>query len=366
MKFILVIILGALCCIFSELVYLCKIRSYLVFAIIFVLMGMLISYNIDIDVAPEDVGAYISNFNNIDIGSRFSNVQNSYYGFENGFMLLSMIIKIIIPNCRMYIPIVFLIQYVLIYIVGMSILKNECDYLEHRHIVLFVSLWMGYFGLLYGMVALRAGLAIHIALMGYFLKLDKKYLKAISAALIAFSIHRSIVLFVTGIIICEILKVKSKKQFIIWWLICFMLWTSRIGLYIGKITQLIAAFLGNYIPVFRKYSIFYVSIMGNGFLSKKNIFMLIMGLLYVLAKPEKDKNYIRYLKLYFWGLTLAYITCELTIGYRISDMFLIFGLPLSFKLINYNFKITYRSYCAIILMLIFVPFIISIRMVGMC
>lgn len=97
---------------------------------------------------------------------------------------------------------------------------------------------------------------------------------------------------------------------------------------------------------------------------QKNMLFLFLAFLYVYSRPEDDKQYDSELNIFLVGLTVAYLTNEISIGYRISDMFFVFSIPLSYKILIGNKKLTGKSILVMMIPIIVIPFIVAFRITG--
>ena len=334
--------------------------KYSICILAIIALGLIITENTSI---IPDTYYYIKNFDDTNIHSSILNVQPNYYGFERGFMGLTLAIKRVINNPYAYLFIVFLIDYASLYIAGRNLSIFNLGTPVYFPIV-FLSLWFSYFGLFYGLIVIRAGLAMSLAFLGYSFLIRRKYVRCIIFALIALLFQSSIIIFIIGILVGTVLiKTEKKNTYYIWWFVCLALWVSRISLLFSNIVSRLASFLGSYIPAFSKYNMFYINTMGNGFLSKKNMLFLLLALIFIILKPENDKSYNTYLKMFMIGLTITYLTNELSTGYRISDMFLIFSVPLSYNIVTINTGFSQKSKFVFYIMLLIIFIIIASRII---
>ncbi len=356
--FLVILILGCLVCSILQYASDFKGKYYL---ILIAVLSVLLIINSNPDIIP-DLREYLSNFNYINIKSNVLDVKPSYYGFEKGFMFISIVLKRIWNNETFYLCAIFLINYICIYKAGKLLFcTNECSFYS----ILFISLWLGYFGILYGMAVLRSGLAISMSFYGLILLYNRLYFKSLILLTLAFFTQTSsIILIVGGVITYIFIHIKNNKTYGIWLFCCVALWLSRISIYllplIGKFTVLLSKF----IPRFFTYNLYYNKTYGNGFFSKKNMLFLFLAFLYVYFRPEDDKQYDSELNIFLVGLTVAYLTNEISIGYRISDMFFVFSIPLSYKILIGNKKLTGKSRLMMMIPIIVIPFIVAFRITG--
>lgn len=370
MNIALTVALILICIICSILQYISTYKGK-IFTIIILAISLLLIINNDWEFLP-DTGEYLRYFDFIDIRSSIFNVKPNYGGFEPGFMALSLIIKRIWNNHAFYLCLIFLIEYYCIYKSGKLLFefreKTSIRTIEGEtrpyYSAVFMSLWMGYFGMLYGVSVLRAGLGISIALLGLIYFYKKDYLKA--AILFIFSVSMqtfSVIFVVTAVLAYKMLTIKKKSSYYFWFAACVIIWLSRISLFLSYAINALSGFLAHYIARFAKINLFYNTVLGNGFWSKKNLMFLLLALIYIYYKPHNKKMYDALLNVYMIGLTVTYLTNEMVIGYRLSDMFVIMSVPLSYYLVTNSDKLDLRGRLLLCALIVLLSFIIALRIV---
>ena len=193
----------------------------------------------------------------------------------------------------------------------------------------FFAIYFGYFGMFYGAVVIRTGLALSLMFLAYANYQARKNKKAICYACIAILFHTSIIILLLTILVSTMFVKRSNQFYKNWLMIIVLLWLSRISLFMNKIILAFMKVVGWIIPALGKYIGYTNGLMGSGFFSKKNFLYLMLGVLFVMCLDRvKDKKYKNCLNVYLMGLTATYLLNEYSNGYRVFDQMIFFSLPL--------------------------------------
>lgn len=318
----------------------------------------------DIYIVP-DTENYVRNFKDIIVSSSILNVQGNYQAFENGFMALNLIVKKTEMSYRAFFGVVAIIGITLVMKAYTIQIKATLLKKEKSNELLYLALYLGYFGIFYGAIALRSGVAIPLFFLGSAYLLLNKKAAAVICAILAFQFHHSIVIVAAVVFICDRFYVKNKGKFKMWWYIIVIIWLGRVGLILNTLMVKVMTMVSQYIPFLSRYTaIWYTGgVMGDGFLSKKNILFLLIGLILIVDYPQNaNENYNKTMTIYMVGLTLTFLLNEFGSGYRLSDMFLIYMIPLVHNMImNINSRFKRRDRSIIAALIVVTQFVISLR-----
>lgn len=256
----------------------------------------------------------------------------NFYGFEPGYIFLNILCNKLGVTYVGFFAIVYLAQTLIAY-KGMKILDSvHNNYVEKPKTFgacTFFAIYFGYFGMFYGAVVIRTGLALSLMFLAYANYQARKNKKAICYACIAILFHTSVIILLLTILVSTMFVKRSNQFYKNWLMIIVLLWLSRISIFMNKIILAFMKVVGWIIPALGKYIGYTNGLMGSGFFSKKNFLYLMLGVLFVMCLDRvKDKKYKNCLNVYLMGLTATYLLNEYSNGYRVFDQMIFFSLPL--------------------------------------
>lgn len=357
------IILVLVCCIAATLAPYRRKCSSIVTVVVAVVAIIWIAQR-NIHVVP-DTENYVQNFNDTIVSSSAFDVQGNYQAFENGFMALNLIVKRAGMSYRFFFAVVATLGIIIMLKAYMVQTKANLLKKESRDALLYLALYLGYFGIFYGAIALRSGVAIPLLFLGSAYLLLNKKVAVVICTILAFQFHHSIVIVAAVVFICDRFYVKNKGKFKMWWYIIVIIWLGRVGLILNTLMVKVMTMVSQYIPFLSRYTaIWYTGgVMGDGFLSKKNILFLLIGFMLIVDYPQNaNENYNKTMTIYMVGLTLTFLLNEFGSGYRLSDMLLIYMIPLVHNTImNKNSRFKQRDRSIIATLIVASQFVISLR-----
>lgn len=297
-----------------------------VFSIIYILtIGSIIALRTN--EVPDTLG-YLEYYAEIDAGD-FS--QFSYYTFEPGFQFFTHVVKIVVG----YSPYIYFFSIVsiislLLYDATRRILRYTKYEIEKSTIKLpllcAIILFYVYYGIFYGGIAIRAGIAMSIYLeILSILCIPKIGLKnkfsIIVLFILAWLFHTSSLIILPILLLFRKSKALSKRFYLFILLASALIFFSRINVMIvdrisGTLFSLITGSEDT-----GKFALYADALFeGNQKLSFKYIFQLCSGFIFLLGNL-KDNIYIRFLNVYILGVLLGAIFAPITMMYRVLDFF---------------------------------------------
>lgn len=249
-----------------------------------------------------------------------------------------------------------------------AVLDKESEFPIFYSIV--YMLYIGYFGIFYNAIALRAGLSISFALLGYAYKLEQNRRAMIIFSLAAVGFHTSAIIFIIIIAFSnKKISIDKDYKYYFWWLGIVAIWLSRLSYYMVKLLASIMRFGIKLLPSMGRYY-YYIDRYYNGFgvdifASKKNILFLLYALLFIFARKYASTFvYDQLLNVYMIGLTITFLFNSINDIYRLADFFLIMSVPLLYNVLNNRRVFTPGSSLFVIELLVPIQYIISLRITG--
>ncbi len=320
----------------------------------------------DIDIVSDSFW-YEDNYDMVTTGTGFLNYGLNIYGFEKGFMAWNWLIKSIGGSSRIFFGICTLVCLALV-VYSSYVYRIRCgEEFQKRAFLMctFTSLWLGYFGLMYGMVLLRSGLAGALGYCSVILWKSKKRSRAVLLCVLSILFHQSVIIFYGGVAFSLLLPIAEKGAHKVWLLLVFLLWVTRAGLFLLQLLQSLTMLIGRYVPNFWKYGYFYFeTISTDGYLSKKMLMYFALAVLFVYVKPRENEGYNSILKIFMTGLTVSVLTNGIVLSYRISDMFLMFSVPLSYYLVTECHVFNKRDKSLVNAAIFILQFVTGLRIFG--
>lgn len=360
------IILVLICCIVAALAPYQR-KSSTVWVVVIAAIAVIWIAQRDIHIVP-DTENYVLNFKDTIVSSSIFDVRGNYQAFENGFMALNLIVKKVGMSYRTFFGVVAILGIALVMKTYKIHEKSDLLITGKSNAALYLVLYLGYFGIFYGAIALRSGVAIPLFFLGSAYLLLNKKVAAMICTILAFQFHHSIVIAAAVVLICDRFYVKNKGKFKMWWYIIVIIWLGRVGLVLNTLMVKVMTMVSRYIPFLSRYTaVWYTGgVMGDGFLSKKNILFLLIGLMLIVDYPQNaNENYNKTMTIYMVGLTLTFLLNEFGSGYRLSDMFLMYMIPLVHNaIVNTNSRFKQRDRSIIAALIVAAQFIISLRITG--
>ena len=294
----------------------------------FLLLGLVLLTTFRPLEIPDTEG-YVYIFNRIDslsnISIGFKDLLGREYisGTEYGFVYL---IKILIAvGSKNYRFIFFVISVIEIYFFSIFAKNIYRDDFSKR--IGLCYYFLPYFGLMYLLVPIRAGICLSMCLAAFSLTKNiksKKFIRiceSIFIYLLAFTIHRMSVLFAVIELVFYVMPLfKRKTYWILWTLSGIMIFLMRISLFttIQNWLKIIASRVG----LFESYSGYFSKKIVVEGLSFRSLFFLLLGalILYVCSDKQLENNK-RYFNFYIVGLFIMSGFAFISGSFRINDFF---------------------------------------------
>ena len=244
--FIYYFVILAVCILIYELLRFIKHRSDKGVTMFFIIIISWLMGNRPFDVADTQV--YYNVWNRMITYGDISFLSNTrIYNMEVLFVYLMKISREMSVTFPMFMCLVAFIIYVSgIYsinkIVKLIYKKEKDDYL------LCLILFMSYFGIHYGGIAVRAGLSISLGLLAFSFYLENKYIKAALLFVVSFLFHTVGLLWLVIVVLWHIKDFLKLTRYWAIWLIIFILMLTNLS---GRFTQLISRVIQRFFGVFR-------------------------------------------------------------------------------------------------------------------
>lgn len=355
----LTLILIFLCCLSSTLELITR-KQLKNFCFILAAIFLYIIASRNIYTVPDTL-AYVTAYERI-------NPNGSLYDlpFEPGYVFLNLIAKKTGLSYKFFLAIIALIQCsVYMYAMRKIITGSGIQKFTFFPCVCF-SIWVGFWGLFYSGIVLRAGVAISFAFLAHAFIAEKKFFKAALSFLLAYTFHYSIVIYPLFFCASKLIRITKYKNYVRYakamafiWVITYSRYTFvAVHYLVANILRIIAL---NF-SYLRKYAIYTENIYDSSD-SKKNLMFLAMMIIFIWTYPRNNTYYNSWLKFFMLNLGLTFLLSSFVTGYRISDICLISGLPLcSYCFINSRLTLGSRV-CTCVLFIISL-FIFSLRVTG--
>jgi len=194
---------------------------------------------------------------------------------------------------------------------------------------LLFSIYTGYFGLYYCGIAIRAGLAMGLILLGVVYVLKKKYIPALVLLFIAFTLQRTSIigLGLLLVILFFHLKISKKTITIIWFVIGTLIFS-------GIAEKLFTYTLNIFEFIFTKYSVLDYSryLLRGKQTSEAGIAVFLdwlIGLIIILFIYD-DEKISRLFNVYLVGFLIIVFTLTIPGFNRMSDYFIVVNIPMMY------------------------------------
>lgn len=308
-----------------------------------------------------DTSGYLEYYNDIDAVD-FSHF--SYYFFEPGFQFLTHLVKIVVGDISAvyFFIIVFIISCLLWDAIQRILFNIQNDNRLGSAIKLPVLyafiLFYSYYGIFYGGITIRAGIAMGLYLETLSLlckeRLYKKDILLISILFVlAFLFHVSSIVYLPIILIFKLTKPLDKKGYLLILLLCSVLFFSRINMMIlnnfsSILSSLVMKTENSDLSKFSLYTDVLVD--SSQKISFKYVFQLLSGFIFLLGNL-KEKVYYCFLNIYILGIILGAVFAPISMMYRILDFFYIITFMLYtmlFLSLKFHKNIFYVS-CGLVL-----------------
>jgi len=285
-----------------------------------------------------DTLTYKKMFDTIDINREYvyyGLLRKEYItGVEYGYFTLIEIIKTFISdNYRVSFFIVAIIEIFLFNKFAKSWYGEDI-----RKKAYFIYFTMPYLGFMYLCVTIRAGIAMTLALNAFAINKKGKRNIFFAAALylLAFTFHRTIVVFLLlEIIYLFFPKLGKKFYWILWGFNGILSFVNPVGVYNAIFSLLIT--LESKISILTAYRHYYSNItIGEGAISFRRLYFWGIGFLFLFLWNEKfPKEYKKMLNVYMVGLFVMNATGFMSGSSRIYDYFMI-SVPILMTEINFQ------------------------------
>lgn len=281
---------------------------------------------------PDTLG-YLDYYNEIDAAD-FSHF--NYYLFEPGFQFFTHVVKIVVGNVPAvyFFIIVFIISCLLwdaIQRILLNLQKNNRLGSAIKLPVLYAFvLFYSYYGIFYGGITIRAGIAMSLYLETLSLlckeRLYKKDVLFISILFVlAFLFHVSSVVYLPIILIFRFTKPLSKKGYLLILLFCSVLFFSRINMVVlNNVSSILSSLvMRTENSDLSKFSLYTDALVDSTQkISFKYVFQLLSGFVFLYGNL-KEKIYYCFLNIYILGVVLGAVFAPISMMYRILDFFYI-------------------------------------------
>ena len=359
MNLLLVSVLILLCCFFSMM----ELTGRKGYGILFVILAGIFVYAVavrNVNVVPDSAN-YINFYNWISAKNSFNVFRWNVSSNENGFTFLLLIAKKLNLSYEELFGVIALIE-LFVYMRAMSIMRVLMGWRKDFYCVYF-SVWCGFWGLFYGAIVLRSGLAISFAFLSHaFILTGRKY-KGLFYGLIAFMFHRTIIIYPLIVISSRLISVMSRRKSFIALFVLMTAWVMRLQnvlfpLMLRTAVIFLAIFLpiGNIVSRYIEYAIGFV----NGMIGLRAPLLMAF---FIAVRPRNNKYYDYMQKIFFMNLIFSFVTSSVAIGGRLNSICMIVMLPmLCFYLLKNAAKLYER--CAVCSIFIVWQFIVSLKITG--
>lgn len=303
-------------------------KAIIIFLII--LFSILISFRNPINF--PDIAEYEIFYENISL----KNITIGYSYFELGFIILSYLIKIIIGNnIKIYFFLLSLFQLLVLLYAIKNILNHNIEQnkkkLKYKVLVLFLIVYIPYYGIYYNSIVLRQSFSIAFTTLGISFLINKKLINYLVSSILAILFHRtSIIFIIIGLIIYIIKYYINKKYYNYYIYILIIILSIIIGINYNMIFIIMnREIIKNFID--ERMMRYILEIMNEQYVifSLRNILLAIKFILILIIykdikclKNDADINFIFYI--YFIGILINMIFSSKSYIQRILDYFYIF------------------------------------------
>ena len=312
-------------------------RSFLLSVLLITIFSLLLANR---SLNTPDTEVYVMFFQNVNLD--FTDFTD--FRFEWGFQLLTKFIKVYITSSyRVYLGIIAFLNFFIILLAIrklniINLLNNDRIVCGNERYILAVLLYISYFGIYYGGIVLRGGIALSLLIYASVLWCENKKIwrrckNVILLFLCALSFHITSILALPIFLFFLSTGKYSKQKY-------FLFLGVVVCCYIFNIREhLSSAFLGlnvlssvnilNEIDGVAKVNHYLMRTeIGNGY-SLKYLFFILLGFYYVYF-PFKTTIYYKYFNVYLLGLLLYVLFGGIDFISRGLDYFLIYSFLISY------------------------------------
>lgn len=327
-----ILVCGLLCATASMTVRLSSRKQETILMVLFTFLFSLIMADRSLDI--PDTFWYQNSFSELDAHQQyaFSLFQDNYrFGFEYGYIYFMQFFKRFISTdyrvffffCSIIISSLFIYSVKNIYIYLVDDDSEDINY------PLLFCIYVSYFGLYYCGMAIRAGLAMGLILLGVVFSLRKKYVPAILLLFVAFTLQRTSVVGVGLLLSILFFRLKINKR------IMMGIWLA-IGILIfsGVATRLFSYTSDLLVMLFNRSSLDYSRyLLRGGQASEAGIAVFldwVIGIIILLSIYE-DERIARIFNIYLVGFIIIVFTMTIPGFNRISDYFTVVNIPMLYQ-----------------------------------
>lgn len=276
---------------------------------------------------------------------------------ESGFYILTSICKYLYGsnNYQLFFLTISLVNLVLFSLASDLFIKKYYDrqtVFKNNFIPLFL-IYISYYGFMYNMIVLRAGIALSLLYYSVALLTHKKYYKFILVLLLSIFFHRSAILGVFLILSYIILPILSKKQYLILWFFILIIYLSRLDRYLSDLN--INNLLG--LSVSKDESLF-GSYLANDYMITRyplrTLYLILITPIFIIINKNEM---FKLINIFLIGLLFQSLFQGLPAFGRATDFFIFFSVIISFlTYININNYLTKQLFLVIIVTINYIMF----------
>lgn len=249
-------------------------------------------------------------------------------GTEYGFVYLIRFLLLFSNNYRFIFLVIALLELFFFYL-----FSKKVSLLYNYDKIDLIFYYLPYFGLMYLLVAIRAGLCLSICLYAFIFsksknkKISLKIVISLFMYFVAFTIHRMAIIFIAIELIYYLIPRFNKKiYFILWLLAGGLILLSNTSILSGIQTQLLK--LSSDFDLLQGYSTYIEKSFNIGGISIRALFFWALGAIpFISVSNNQFKVMYPYYNIYLFGLVVMNLLSFIDGSFRINDFFFAF-LPM--------------------------------------
>lgn len=298
-----------------------------------------------------DYEAYIDFYNHLHFSDFiFDNGLNSFYNYEFGFFGLMHISKSVGLDFRMFSLLLTVINISIIYQASKRIFKKQFLYGDVKFFLPFFLIYISYFGFLYNLIVLRAGISITLVFFSLSLFIDRKYFFSILVLFISVFFHRSALVGVIVFSFFYFIPVLSRKSYYVFWFFLLALYILRVDISVLNIDVNLILGLSD-----SKIDNLFGSYLAKGFNVSRYSFRILLYLLsipFIIKSCDRNNTFSKLLNIFMLGIFLQILFQGFAAFTRVSDYFTFYSVIL-YSYIVFSRKTKLEKFVSLLLFVVF-------------
>ena len=330
-----------LSCIFS-VIELSKRKGYFEFLLILTAIFVYASAIRNIYIVPDTID-YYNFYAWVPIDKGMNAFSWNISKFETGFAFLMYLVKRLGFGHEVLFGVIALIQ-LAVYLRAMMLIRPLLGWKKNLWSVYF-SIWCGYWGLFYGCIVLRSGLAISFMFLAHALILRGKRKSGIFYGIIAILFHRTIIIYPVIIIMSKKLRGMSRERSFYLLLGVMFAWVLRLqNVLLPLLTRSVFTVVKIILPAGR-IAERYVEYASSQIVSSViGVRVPLLMTFFLMVRPRNNEYYDYMLGIFTMNFLVTFFTSSVAIGGRLNSICLISMLPMMiFYLMNVKFRLLERN-----------------------